>query len=314
MKHSSPKIVIAVVVVGLTACTPRDINTKPDPKPETTKGSWLQSFCAEEAKADETTDAPAEVEPLQCNDGLNATLWVQTSAEYDMLARQSWFLAERQLEVALKDKKWSAATEQGEKFAKLPPAVIVDVDETVLDNSRYQARLAKNGTSFAPDTWAKWCDEKTAPAVPGALEFAQFAASKGVRIFYVTNRASALEACTRANLESLGFPMDAEVDTLLTKSERPEWGGDKGSRRSFVAAEHRVLLLVGDQLGDFVDGSKSSTTQRQATMEQYLEWWGTRWIVLPNPAYGHWEGALVGHDNSLDERARKAKKFNALRP
>ena len=315
MKHTSWKIVLAVVVVGsLAACSMRDLNTKPAPAADAKKGSWLDGLCSEE-KAVEDPAAVTPVEaPLACNDGLNATLWVQTSAEYNMLTRQSWLLAERQLATALKDRKWSAATEQGEKFGKLKPAVIVDVDETVLDNSRYQARLARDDASFHPDSWAKGCDEKQATAVPGALEFAQFAASKGVRIFYVTNRTNNLEGCTRENLQALGFPVDEETDTVLTKSERPEWTSDKGTRRTFVAAEHRVLLLVGDQLGDFVDGSKSSVTERQATMEQYLEWWGTRWIVLPNPAYGHWEGALYGHDHKLDALAKKDKKFNALRP
>lgn len=314
MKNTSWKIALAVVVIGaLAACSVRDLNTKPDPKPDAEKASWLQSFCEEEKPAEPVEVAPKE-EPLQCNDGLNATLWVQTSAEYEMLARQSWLTAERQLERALKDKKWSAATEQGEKFNRLKPAVIVDVDETVLDNSPYQARLVRDNASFAPDSWAAWCNEKAATAIPGALEFAQFAASKNVRIFYVTNRTSDIEGCTRENLAALGFPIDEELDVLLTKNERPEWTSDKGTRREFIAAEHRILLLVGDQLGDFVDGSKTSMTERNATMEQYLEWFGTRWIVLPNPTYGHWEGAAFGHDHKLDIRAKKDKKFNALRP
>jgi acid phosphatase len=35
----------------------------------------------------------------------------------------------------------------------LPPALIVDIDETMLDNSPYQARLVRDGKSFDDASW-----------------------------------------------------------------------------------------------------------------------------------------------------------------
>jgi acid phosphatase len=302
--------VFATSLALISGCTPRDLNVKKDTGTKEST-SWLASMCSEDVES--TVEAePVEKAP-RCDGNLNATLWVQTSAEYEAIARQAWLVAEGQLATALKNRRWTAATEQVDKYGKLRPAVIVDVDETILDNSPYQARLVRDNTGFDLETWAQWCEERRAEAVPGALEFAQYADSEGVRIFYVTNRTNDIEDCTRENLEALGFPMDSDVDTLLTKHERPEWGSDKGNRRDFIAADHRILLLVGDQLGDFIDGSKGSLSARKAIMEQYLEWWGTKWIIIPNPTYGHWMSALHGHERGLDPRAKADKKFNALR-
>ncbi len=262
--------------------------------------------------------APAEVEvkapdPIPTNDNLNSTLWMQTASEYRTLSVQSYRLAASQLDIALKDRKWTAAIEQTEKFANLPAAVILDIDETVLDNSAYQARLVKDGASYDPKTWAAWSAERKASAIPGALEFCKLAVSKDVTVFYLTNRVAAEEEDTRANLIALGFPVDEKVDTLLMKEEQEGWGSDKGTRRSVVAAQYRVLMLVGDNLGDFFDGAKASVAVREALEAQHADKWGTKWIVLPNPAYGSWEGAIYDNQKDIDARAKAAAKFGALR-
>src|SRR5690606_11199373 len=142
--------------------------------------------------------------------------------------------------------------QQGDASA-LPPAVIVDVDETVLDNSYYQARMIRDNTAYSEATWGPWVMEARATAIPGAREFAGYAAKKGVTIFYVTNRMSNLEEATRRNLAAEGFPLSTGVDTVLTRGERKEWSASaKGPRRAHVASTHRILLLIGDDLGDFV--------------------------------------------------------------
>jgi len=246
-------------------------------------------------------------------ENLNAVLWVQTAAEYQASARQAYALAEMVLDAALADPAWSAVTEQeGAAFAGLPAAVILDVDETVLDNSPNQARQVLDDRDFTTETWHAWVREERAEAVAGALAFTRVAAERGVRVFYVTNRRHEVEEPTRRNLAALGFPLDAAVDTVLTRDEQAEWGSDKGSRRAVIAANHRVLLQIGDNLGDFVSGVNVDRVARQALVERYAEYWGRRWIMLPNPQYGSWDGALIGFQFGLDREAKRGLKLGAL--
>jgi len=246
-------------------------------------------------------------------ENLNAVLWVQTAAEYQASARQAYAVAEMALDAALADPTWTAATEQQDAdFADLPVAVVLDVDETVLDNSPNQARQVLDDRDFTTEMWHEWVREELAGAVPGALEFTQAAAERGIRVFYVTNRRHQVEESTRRNLAALGFPLDAEVDTVLTRDERPDWGSDKGSRRARVAADHRVLLQIGDNLGDFVSGVDVDRASRQALVERYAEYWGRRWIMLPNPQYGSWAGAIIGFQFGLDRDSKRARTLGAL--
>jgi acid phosphatase len=248
-------------------------------------------------------------------EGLNPTLWVQTAVEYRGLARQSYLLASERLDEGLADPSWTAALEQTTAFSDLPTAVILDIDETVLDNSPYQARLTIDAESYVPATWDAWVQEIAAAPVPGALEFCQYAASQGVTVFYVTNRNAHLEEPTRANLERYGFPLQDGVDTLLLRGERPEWEtSDKGPRRAEVAAGYRILLLVGDNMGDFVSAASGSVAERQEFADQHADYLGTRWITLPNPQYGSWEGAVIGYDFSQPLGQIRQTKIDALDP
>ncbi len=220
---------------------------------------------------------------------------MQRALEYEASAVQAYRQATRQVEDALRDATWSAALEQTADASKLPPAVILDIDETVFDNSYYQARQVRDHSAFAAETWDRWCLEARATAIPGALEFTRDAEKRGVTVFYITNRAAKVEDATRRNLEALGFPLRAGLDTVLTRGERPEWQpSPKGARRAHVAATYRVLLLIGDDLGDFVADAAGTPEQRAARTAPQAEWWGRRWIMLPNPTYGSWERAIIG--------------------
>jgi 5'-nucleotidase (lipoprotein e(P4) family) len=258
-------------------------------------GVLLLLLCAPGCAKRAPAASPASP-PVGAHEDLDAVLWIQTAVEYRALARQTYRLAAGQLDAALADPTWTAALEQEGDPSALPPAVIVDVDETVLSNSAHTVRDIFDGTEFNEQSWGTWVEEARAPAVPGAVEFAQQARSKGVTIFYVTNRRAVLEEATRRNLAALGFPVDATRDTVLSVGERPEWASsDKTARRRFVAAEFRVLLLVGDDFGDFVP-ARSSLEERAALDGQYQARWGRQWIVLPNPVYGSWEGATFGFE------------------
>lgn len=244
---------------------------------------------------------------------LDAILWMQTSVEYASVALQSYRDAERQLDVALADTSWSALVERPGGAGALPPAVILDVDETVLDNSAYAARRLLAGERYTPASWAEWVEEASAPAVPGAVEFLREARARGITVFFVTNRDSALEAATRRNLARVGIPADGAEDVVLMRGERPGWGSDKTSRREHVGRMYRVLLLVGDDMNDFVPARESLAARREL-WARHADRWGRSWIALPNPTYGSWESALTDDARDLSERERLRRKTERLDP
>lgn len=256
-------------------------------------GLLAAGSCASHAGAPRTPSQPASTTPAHEN--LNAVVWMQTALEYEATALQAYRLAQLQLDAALKDPSWTAAIEQTGDPSKLPPAVVLDIDETVLDNSYFQARLVRDRAGYSEDRWGEWVREARATPIPGALEFTQYAAAQGVTVFYISNRLSSVEAPTRANLVAHGFPMSDALDTILSRGERPEWQPSaKGPRRSHVARDYRILLLIGDDLGDFVVNAAGTPEERHARTAPNSGWWGRRWIMLPNPTYGSWERGVVG--------------------
>lgn len=274
------------------------------------------SACTATRPADPVATA-TQAPTVRTNENLHSVLWTQTAVEYEATARQAFELARLMLERALADTAWTAAIEQQAQqdgAGTLPPAVILDVDETVLDNSPYQARLVLDDGVFERSTWQAWVEEAQAPPVPGALAFTQYAAEQGVAVFYVTNRRAETEAATQANLARLGFPLVAGQDRLLLRGEQAGWTGDKTTRRQVVADRYRVLLLVGDNLGDFVAADDLSLAERQALSDRYQAYWGTRWIMLPNPQYGSWDGALIDYDYGLSRADQLRRKYGRLDP
>jgi acid phosphatase len=265
------------------------------------------------------TSAGPLVQPTsdaQHHELLDSVLWTQTAVEFDAVATGAYALAALRLDEALANRNWTAALEQmgNGDYREKPPAVVLDIDETVLDNSAYEARLIAADDVYRSDTWGAWVQERAATAVPGALEFTRYAASKGVAVFYVTNRDADLEAATRDNLRARGFPLDEEDDRVLTRGERPEWDtSDKSPRRAFVADRYRLLLLVGDDFGDFSSASRGSIEERTSAATSYTSLWGRKWIVLPNAMYGSWEAALYGFDYGASEAEKRQRKREALR-
>lgn len=258
--------------------------------------------------------APAAM-AQDANDNLNAVLWMQRSVEYKANAEAVFALAKIRLDEALKDKSRTAApAEQTGNFQDLTPAVITDADETVLDNSGYQAWMVTAGETFNPKTWTQFVNSQTSTAVPGAVEFAKYAESKGVRVFYVTNRTKAEEPATRENMRKLGFPLQANIDTILTSKEQPDWGSAKGTRRAVIAKHYRVLLLLGDNFGDFTDAYKGSVEERQKVYEENAAHWGKDWLMLPNPSYGSFESAPFGGNFKLPIEEQRAAKRGVLTP
>ncbi|MDX1430125.1 MAG: HAD family acid phosphatase [Rhodothermales bacterium] len=243
---------------------------------------------------------------------LNATVWMQLSAEYRAAATQAYNSALAHLPDAIADTSWSAIP--GEKnVGSKPTAIIVDVDETVLDNSPFEARVIRADSAFNRPWWNAWVEERRATAVPGALRFLSAAAERGVTIYYVTNRNVELDAATTDNLDALGFPLTEGRDVVLTRGERPEWTGDKQTRRQFVADEFRVLFLAGDDLNDFVSTDVVSSGEGDVVVATHERNWGERWILLPNPAYGSWERTITSEAGARSRHDQIRAKVAALR-
>ena len=241
---------------------------------------------------------------------LYSVLWVQTAGEYQALSMQAWAAARIALDQALDDRSIVAVVEPSGIPAALPPAVIVDIDETVLDNSAAEARLIEDRATFSPERWDEWVQERAATPVPGSLDFLRYAASRGVTVFYVSNREATQEAATRDNLARLGYPVASEPDVVLLRGEIGE-GSEKEPRRASVASRYRVVLMAGDDLGDFLPNARVGVEEREAMVRRYESWWGRRWIVLPIPMYRSWESALTAGAKP-EERDRRL--LVALRP
>jgi 5'-nucleotidase (lipoprotein e(P4) family) len=250
------------------------------------------------------------------DDNLNAVLWVQTSVEYDALSTQTYRAAAAQLDRALEDPDWHALIPEERGVAKtLPPAVVLDIDETVLDNSPYQARLVEQGTEYDEVTWDAWVREQKAQPVPGVLEFARAAQARGVTLIYISNRAVHLKDATLANLRAVGLPVkdDSVFLGLGTHVEGCEQeGSEKHCRRLLAGQQYRVLMQFGDQLGDFVQITANTPQGRDALYAGYRDWFGQRWWMLANPTYGSWEPALFGNDFRQPREARRKAKREAL--
>jgi 5'-nucleotidase (lipoprotein e(P4) family) len=263
-----------------------------------------------------TRSAPSTDASLRARDtheNLNAVVWVQTAAEYRALTRQAYQTAAMQLDKALNDSSWTAALEQTSDPSTLPRAVIVDLDETVLDNSAFEARLIADHATFTDAAWNAWCEERKAGAIPGAIEFLRYAQTRGAVPFYISNRDHAVEEATRDVLAKLGAPLDDSQDTVLTHHENGWESSDKSARRQLVASRYRILLLVGDNFEDFATGTRSSVSDRAKLEEKYAPYWGTKWIMLPNPTYGGWEQAITFGEAQPTGAQVLAAKYRALR-
>jgi 5'-nucleotidase (lipoprotein e(P4) family) len=247
------------------------------------------------------------------HDGLEANLWTQRSVEFKGNALTVFALARIRLDQALADKKWTAApVEQKGDFANLPPAVVLDIDETTLDNSLYQVWAMKTGNVFSLATWNEFCNAKVSRAVPGAAEFTKYAESKGVKVFYISNRAVEVEAATRENMEKFGFAMGGNIDTFLMQGEKPDWGSKKGTRRAVIVKDYRILLEFGDNFGDFDDRYGSSEADRLKFFEENKERWGREWLVIANPTYGSFDAAPFGFNYKAPADVQRKAKWDAL--
>lgn len=229
---------------------------------------------------------------------------MQKAAEYRSLAYQAFNLARLRLDADL-DKKNVKKLPKAER--SMPRAIVVDIDETILDNSPAQAYSIANNAPFNLKDWYAWGEMRKAKAIPGAVAFLNYAVSKGARIFYVSNRDEVQKQATIDNLKSVGLTDVGNDNVILRAGE-----SSKEARRTSIAKTHRIVMLMGDNLDDFSNVfEKKPIAERFAETDKARENFGRNFIVLPNAMYGTWENAIYDYGR-LTEAQKADKRMSAL--
>ncbi|WP_192458739.1 5'-nucleotidase, lipoprotein e(P4) family [Musicola keenii] len=224
-----------------------------------------------------------EAQTALSNQSVLALNWFQQSGEYQALSYQAFNTARIAFD--------AAPVAPGKK-----KAVVVDLDETMLDNSPYSGWQVKQHQPYDGKSWAKWSQSRQATAVPGAVAFAKYVTNHGGQMFYVSNRLQSEFNDTRENMLKLGFPGVTDQTVLLSKGS-----SNKQARFDEIkAAGNDIVLYVGDNLNDFGAATyHKDNAERRAFVSQNQTKFGTQYIVLPNPLYGDWESGLSKDYNKL---------------
>lgn len=269
MKKIKLSFLLAVIIFSFAACKNADNNTE---------SSTLTTSIA---KRSENIVA--------------ATLWYQQSAEMQALYYQTYNLA-----------KNIVSTYKAKAGETRKPAVVLDIDETVLDNSPFQANCILNDSVYSSSRWQLWVEKECAKALPGVVNFTQFAQNNGFEVFYISNRKVNQLQATINNLLKEGLP-NADSAHVLLKTE----SSSKTERRSKVEENYVIELLIGDNLLDLADMFENRTDNYGKNLvEQNAELFGIKFLILPNPMYGHWLDAIYNYRHDLtatqEDSIRKA--------
>ena len=197
----------------------------------------------------------------------SALNWVTKSREYKAVCLQTYANAWEKVAAAAKKQKG-------------PWAIVMDLDETVLDNSGYQRRLETSGEAYSQESWEKWVIEEKSGLVPGAKEFiAKVRNLPRGRIIFISNRYARNTEPSRANLQKLGIAEDNDI--YLLRKDRADLKNIrqkevlKGTGRMKKHGAFKVLAWFGDAAHDVPDDPKLK--------------WGIHKFMIPNPVYGNWD-------------------------
>ncbi len=222
-----------------------------------------------------------------------AVLWYQLSGEMRALYYQGYNVARYNLD------NYLAYSRSSKKMA-----VVVDIDETILNNSPYEGKIILNDKGYTPQSWREWVDLAKADTLPGALSFLKYAAEKGVETFYISNRLEAEIQPTLTNLRKFDFPF-ADESHMIFKSNT----SSKEERRKKLSSTHDIVILCGDNLGDFdITFENRDIQSNRDSVDKYRAEFGKRFIVLPNPMYGDWEKPIYSMKNMTESQRDSARK------
>lgn len=235
-----------------------------------------------------TTVETRQLHDIALNGKVYSAVWQQNSGEFRALCYQAYNIGKVRI-----DEKTSQPHTK-------PLAIITDIDETFLDNSPYAVTEAEKGKEFDSKTWTDWTSKAEARAYPGSLDFFNYAAQKGVTVFYITNRNVADKPGTLKNLKNLGFPFSDDTHLIVMNTT-----SDKEERRKAVLQNYDVIIYMGDNLTDFSQVFyKKSQAERNAKTDELSKDFGSLFIVLPNSGYGDWESALPGYNYKMTPKEK----------
>lgn len=260
------------------------------------KQTFIVASCVALLTACANSEQRAEVQ-LQ-NQAALGIVWLQQSGEYQALAHQAFNAAK----VAYDQAKVS----KGKK-----KAVAIDLDETLIDNSPYAGWQIKNGQPFTGETWTKWVDARQSGAIPGAVEFVNYVNATGGTVFFVSNRRDDIEkAGTIDDMHRLGFS-NVNEHTLYLKKDK----SNKTPRFEQIEKQgYDIVLYIGDNLNDFGDATyRKSNAERRDFVQHNANLFGKKFIILPNPNYGDWEGGLDPNYFKGDSQNKLNIRHNAIK-
>jgi 5'-nucleotidase (lipoprotein e(P4) family) len=224
-----------------------------------------------------------------------SVLWYQHSGEMKALYYQGYNFAKLRLDSYLSTNK-----------SKRKMAVIVDIDETVLNNISYEVHMILSDSTNTKSFWQRWVDSAVADTLPGALEFLKYSQSKGIEVFYLSNRSVSDVAASIRNLKKFNFPFSDEQH-MIFKSDKSK---SKESRRKQIAQDYDIILLCGDNLGDFSAAFDNRTTASLTdSIVRYRNDFGSKFILFPNPMYGYWEKQIYGEGTYSSEQKDSIRKL-----
>ena len=290
VKTNSP-VSTAVVTQAQPAQPVTVTAVKNDGVSATTNNTVTNNVVANDVAAQE---ALKQKQQYQAETETMGLLWMRTSAEYRALAYQGYNVAMNAVKMAVTDPS----------HQRKPLAIVLDADETVVDNTKLMGESIANGNGrFDAPWWRQAVHQGKSQAMPGAVEFLNEVHKQGVEIFYVSNRYAPVNLdVTIQNFKELGFPSVDKDHVLLFEKD-----SDKQPRFDMIAKKYYVIVYMGDNAGDFPIGTKGKTlAERNSIIDAHKEDFGTTFVVFPNPAYGSWVSALAkGYQNLSPEEQKQ---------
>ena len=290
VKTNSP-VSTAVVTQAQPAQPVTVTAVKNDGVSATTNNTVTNNVVANDVAAQEALNQKQQYQAETETMGL---LWMRTSAEYRALAYQGYNVAMNAVKMAVTDPS----------HQRKSLAIVLDADETVVDNTKLMGESIVNGNGrFDALWWRQAVHQGKSQAMPGAVEFLNEVHKQGVEIFYVSNRYAPVNLdVTIQNFKELGFPSIDKDHVLLFEKD-----SDKQPRFDMIAKKYYVVVYMGDNAGDFPIGTKGKTlAERNGIIDAHKEDFGTTFVVFPNPAYGSWVSALAkGYQNLSPEEQKQ---------
>ncbi|WP_185290452.1 5'-nucleotidase, lipoprotein e(P4) family [Chryseobacterium lactis] len=253
--------------------------------------------CKTVAPVPQVSNGNTPYQNLGHNGKIYAAFYQQRAAEYEALCLQAYNIAKLRLDEALAQK------------SEKPLAIVSDIDETFLDNSYYAVERSKMGKDYDQKTWEEWTAKGIAKPLTGSQEFYQYAASKGIQVFYVTNRIEQERAGTLKNLKKYNYPLQSDANLILRSKE-----SSKENRRKEIAKNYNIVLLLGDNLADFADiFDKKSEEDRSAAVKNSAKDFGKKFIIIPNVGYGDWESSFYQYKYDYTNQQKDSMMYKAVK-